>query len=51
MGKQLCKKKGRKGSRKHGFDRSELPTFLCRKCQRVACKKKKLCKPIPFIYE
>ena|GEM_PF-4188580 len=51
MGKQLCKKKGHKAGRKHGYDQSALPPLICRKCQRIACKKKKLCKPIPFICE
>jgi len=51
MGKQLCKKKGRKGSRKHAYDRSDMPSLICRKCQRMACKKKKLCKPIALLFD
>jgi hypothetical protein len=50
MSKSLCKSKK---SKKNNQDTAALADcdgeFMCRKCDRVASKKKKLCKPVKAV--
>jgi hypothetical protein len=48
MTKTLCKlaKRGKLNERDEGADLSQNARLVCRKCGRMANKKKRLCKPV-----